>query len=104
MSNGVLKPLLGWIPNWLGFGLIILAGLLALFYGFVITPSAGLVAFGVAAVTSALLAWTAGGTSTPRVNPGDKSFGGTVANIDGWVWLVIFGLFVAALLIALLAS
>jgi hypothetical protein len=35
------------------------------------------------------------------VNPFDRSFGGVVSQLDGWVWLVVFGLFVIASLVAI---
>ena len=101
-NDGIGKKLLGWIPDWVGFGLIILAGLVAIGFGAFGKPtSIGLIAFGVAAIASAILAWVNGGTSTPKIDPFGKSFGGTVDNIDGWAWLVVFGLFVVALAIAL---
>lgn len=104
MGNGILNSLLGWIPEWVGFSLIILAGILALVYGIFITPSAGLIAFGIAAIVSALLAWVTGASSKPRIKPGDKSFGGTVEHISGGVWLIIFLLFLAAAGIRLFIS
>jgi hypothetical protein len=101
-SQKILERLLGWLPAWLGFMLIIAAGAAAIVVGAISNPvSAGLIAFGVAAIASSILAWWAGGKSEPRVNPFEKSFGGVVSNIDGWVWLVIFGLFVVAALIAI---
>ena len=44
-----------------------------------------------------------GARSEPRVNPFDQSFGGVVSRLDGWVWLVVFGLFVIASLVAIFA-
>jgi hypothetical protein len=41
--------------------------------------------------------------SEPRVNPFDQSFGGVVSRLDGWVWLMVFGLFVIASLVAIFA-
>ena len=98
-GNAIFERLLGWLPAWLGFVLIIAAGIAAIVVG-AIQGSAGLIAFGVAAIASAALAWWAGARSEPRANPFDRSFGGVVSRLDGWVWLVILGLFVAALLIA----
>jgi hypothetical protein len=102
-TTGIFEKLLAWLPGWLGFVLILLAGILAIIFGAAVTPSAGLVAFGIAAIASAALAWYSGATSTPRVNPLEKSFGGTVQRMEGRIWLVIFGLFVIAALIAIFA-
>ncbi len=100
-GQAIFERILGWLPAWLGFGLIIAAGVAAMIVGAISNPaSAGLIAFGIAAIASAILAWWAGGKSEPRANPFDKSFGGIVSGIDGWVWLVIFGLFVVAVIIA----
>jgi len=103
-SQAIFEKILGWLPAWLGFILIIAAGAAAIIVGAISNPvSAGLIAFGVAAIASSILAWWAGGKSEPRGNPFDKSFGGVVSGIDGWVWLVIFGLFVVAVIIAVVA-
>jgi hypothetical protein len=100
--SGLLERALGWLPAWLGFVLIIIAGIAVAVLGVVTnTKPIGFVAFGVAAVASAILAWWAGGKSEPRGNPFDRSFGGYVSRIDGWVWFVIFGLFVVASIIAI---
>jgi hypothetical protein len=92
------KALLGWLPAWLGFVLIGLAGVLAIVFG-IIGSSPGVVAFGVAAIISAGIAWWAGGRGEPRGNPFDKSFGAVISGLDGRQWLVIFGLFVVAIII-----
>ena len=99
-SNGFLSKILGWLPGWLGFVLIILAGISGILVGTLATPSPGLVAFGVAAIASSILAWSTGATSTPRANPFKRSFGGVVENLKPWVWLVVFVLFLIAVLIA----
>ncbi|MDQ3896448.1 MAG: hypothetical protein M3326_04195 [Actinomycetota bacterium] len=89
------------IPAWIGFVLIILAGAAAIAVGAAVGPG-GLVPFGVAAIASAIVAWVSGARSTPRVNPFEKSWGATVKDIDGWAWAVVFLLFAAAVVIALL--
>ena len=99
-ADRIRETLLGWIPAWVGFVFIIVAGVVSVIVG-IAMGSPGLVAFGVAAVASAVLAWVAGGTSTPKLDPIGKSFGGAVKGIDGWVWLVIFGLFLVAAIIAI---
>lgn len=99
-GDRIRQTLLGWIPAWVGFVFIIVAGLLLLIVG-IVQGSAGFIAFGVAAMASSILAWVAGGSSTPKLDPIGKSFGGAVKDIDGWVWLVIFGLFLAAAIVAL---
>jgi hypothetical protein len=98
--NGIFKQILGWLPSWVGFGLIIIAGILGIIFGIAVTPSVGLVALGIAFIACAILTWVTGGTSTPQVNPGDLSFGGTLDNLKAWVWLVDFGLILVAVLIA----
>jgi hypothetical protein len=103
-ASTILERLLGWLPGWLGFVLIVLAGLAAIVVGIATaTKTAGFVAFGVAAIASAGLAWWSGARSEPRVNPFDQSFGGVVSRLDGWVWLVVFALFVIASLVAIFA-
>lgn len=99
-AQALLERLLGWLPAWLGFVLIILAGVAAIIVG-AIQPSAGLIAFGIAAIASSALAWWSGAKSEPRVNPFEKSFGGVVTRVDGWVWLVVFGLFVVVAIVAI---
>ena len=103
--SGLLERLLGWLPAWLGFALIIIAGIAVAVVAIITnTKVAGFVAFGVAAVVSSILAWWSGGKSEPRGNPFDRSFGGVVSRIDGWVWLVIFGLFLVAALITIFTT
>jgi uncharacterized membrane protein HdeD (DUF308 family) len=103
-ANSLLERLLGWLPGWLGFVLIILAGVAAIVVGAIAqpNPNAGFIAFGVAAIASSILAWWSGAKSEPRANPFDRSFGGIVSNVDGWVWLVVLGLFGAAVVVAIL--
>lgn len=90
--------LLEWIPNWVGFVLIMLAGA-ALFIVGASRADAGFIAWGVAVFAAAVLAWANGATSKPKVTLSPKTFGGVVANIDDWAWIVILGLFVVALII-----
>lgn len=100
--NGIWARLLGWLPAWLGFALIILAGIAVAILGPATnTKPAGFVAFGVAAIISSVLAWWSGARSEPRFNPFERSFGGVVTYVAGWVWLVVFGLFVIAAIIAI---
>jgi hypothetical protein len=99
-GDRIRQTLLGWIPAWVGFVFIIVAGLVCIVVG-IVQGSAGFIAFGVASVASSILAWVAGGSSTPKADPIGKSFGGAVKDIDGWVWLVIFGLFLAASIVAI---
>jgi len=87
--------------NWVGFALIHGRGLILLAFG-AAGPDAGFIAWGVAVLAAAVLAWWDGARSKPKVSLSPKTFGGVVANVDQWAWLVIFGLFVAALVIGLL--
>ncbi len=101
----MLERLLGWLPAWLGFVLIIIAGIAVAVLGIVTnTNAAGFVAFGVAAIASSILAWWSGAKAEPRANPFDRSFGALVSRVDGWVWLVVFGLFVVASLVAIFTT
>jgi hypothetical protein len=97
-GKALLERMLGWLPAWLGFALIGLAGVLAIVFG-IMQSSPGLIAFGVAAIISAGIAWWAGGRGEPSVNPFDKSFGAVISRLDGWQWLVVFGSFVVAIII-----
>lgn len=98
--NDIVNSLLGRIPNWLGFGIIIVIGILAIIAGATSTPvSAGLIAFGVWAIGSSILAWVTGASSRPDGFNG--SFGATVTNLAAWVWWVVFIGLVAVVVIAL---
>lgn len=99
-SSGFFKSVLGWLPAWVGFGFAILAGVVAIVMG-AITPSAGLIAFGVAAVIASILAWIAGGRATPEANPFEKSFGATIDGLESWTTVIIIALFVIAIVIAI---
>lgn len=105
MSNsGFFKTILGWLPSWAGFALILLAGAVCLVFGLALTPSAGVVAFGVAFIAIGILSWASGGGSTPYVSPGDPSFGGSLDHLRPWVWFVDLGLIVAAIIVKIVAS
>jgi hypothetical protein len=98
--DGTVAQVKARIPNWVGFGLIILAGVVCIIVGAAQGPGA-LIPFGIAAIASAILAWWSGAKSTPDVNPFKKSWGGTVKEVDGPVWGVVFVLFLVAVIIAL---
>lgn len=99
--NDVVNSLLGRIPNWVGFGIIIVIGIIALVVGATNQPaaSAGLIAFGVWAVASAILAWVTGASSRPDGFNG--SFGATITNLRPWVWWVVFAGLVVVIILAL---
>lgn len=98
----IIAKLLGWLPTWLGFVLIIAAGVTLVVAGIVL-ESAGYIAFGVASIVAAVIAWVDGATSRPRFTFDPKGFGGTVANVRDWVTLTVMGLFVVATLVAIFA-
>lgn len=100
-QSGIFKTLLGWIPTWVGFALIVLAGIVLIVWG-AIAPSPGLIACGVAAIATAVIGYYSGVSSKPNINPMDKSFGGSVDAIDGWAWLIIFAIWVVAVIIAVI--
>jgi hypothetical protein len=97
---GIAQTLLGWLPDWLGFTLIIAAGALSIVVG-AMQGDAGFLAFGAAGIAGAIIAWVSGATSKPKVGISSRSFGGTVERIPMVPWIVIFGLFVAAVVIGL---
>ena len=97
MSSASLPS--GFIPNWVGFGLAIAAGVAAIIAGGMI-EYAGLIAIGAWGIIASIIAWVSGAKSSPEVNPFKKSFGATVKEIDTVPWLIIAGLFVVALIIA----
>ena len=101
-SSGFFKSILGWLPAWVGFGFAILAGVVMIVMG-AITPSVGLIAFGVAAVVASILAWVAGGKATPEANPLEKSFGASIDGLESWTTVIIIALFVIAIIIAIVA-
>jgi hypothetical protein len=101
-SSGFFKSILGWLPAWVGFGFAILAGVAAIVVG-AITPSVGLIAFGVAAVAASILAWFAGGKATPELNPFERSFGASIDGLESWTTVIIILLFVIAIVIAIVA-
>lgn len=98
-TNSEIERLLGWLPAWLGFMFIIAAGVLAIIFGSV-SGSVGLIAIGVWAIASSVIAWAAGAKSSPRANPFKMSFGGVVKEIPQIPWLIIAGLFVVAVVLA----
>ena len=93
----------GFIPNWVGFGLAIVAGIVCIAVGASI-PYAGLIAIGAWAIVASIIAIISGAKSTPDVNPFKKSFGATVKEIDQIPWLIIAGLLVVAVIIAVVTA
>ena len=103
-SSGLFNTILGWLPVWPGFVLILLAGAACVVSGLLLSPGAGVLAFGVAFIAIAVLSWACGAGSTPSVSPGDRSFGGDFDHLRPWVWAVSVGLIVAAIAVKILAS
>jgi hypothetical protein len=101
--NSAYQSATGRIPNWVGFGLIIAAGITAIVIG-AIVPMVAAVAFGVAAIAAAIVAWVDGARSSPDVDPFKPSWGGTVKRVGMAAWLIIFGLFAVAALIAVVVG
>ena len=64
------------------FYLIILAGAVSIVMG-AINEDAGFIAFGVAAVASAIIAWVSGATSKPKIGISSRSFSSRRADSDG---------------------
>lgn len=94
-----IAAVLSWIPNWLGFVLIIAAGIASIIAGAVLKKFA-FIPFGISAIVASILAWANGATSQPKIEfvpPAKKfTFGGTVANVDDWVTVVVILLFAAS--------
>jgi len=64
-----------------------------------IKEDAGFIAFGVAPVASAIIAWVSGTTSKPKIGISSRSFGGTVERVPMIPWLDVFGRFVVAVVL-----
>ena len=101
-GNGFFSKILGWLPGWVGFAFALLAGIAAFVVG-IINSSAGLIAFGVAAIISVILAWISGARATPRVDPFKKSFGAVIEGLDSITSVIIIALFVIAIVISIVA-
>jgi hypothetical protein len=100
--NSVWERILGWLPAWLGFVLLVGAGVVLIVAGVIgTTERPGFIAFGVAAIASAVIAWWSGAKAEPRVDPFGGSFGAVVSRIEQIPWLIIFGLFLIAVLITI---
>lgn len=98
--NDLVNSLLGRIPNWVGFGIIIIIGIIAIVVGATNSPvTVGLIAFGIWAIGSSILAWVTGASSRPDGFNG--SFGATITNLQPWVWWVVFGGLVVVIIIAI---
>ena len=93
----------GFIPNWVGFGLAILAGIVCIVVGVSISY-AGLIAIGAWAIIASIIAMVSGAKSSPDGNPFKKSFGATVKEIEQVPWLIIAGLLVVAIIIAVVTA
>ena len=104
-SNSFWNTIFGWLPGWVGFAVALLVGVLAIIFGFVNNPpTPGLIAFGVAAIISIILAWLAGARATPRVDPFKQSFGAVMEGLDSITSVIIIILFVIAIVIAILVK
>jgi hypothetical protein len=100
--NSIWERILGWLPAWLGFVLVIGAGVVLIVAGIIgNTERPGFIAFGIAAIASAVIAWWSGAKAEPRVNPFEGSFGAVVSRIEQVPWLIIFGLFLIAVLVTI---
>src|SRR5215207_2508961 len=93
----------GWLPDWVGFCIIIAVGIAAVIVGFIVSY-AGLVAFGVAAIASAILAWVTGAQSAPSGNPTERTIGARVRYVPDRTWYIVFGLFLIAAIIAIVTA
>ena len=97
LDPGSFERLLGWLPAWLGFALIALAGSSR--------SSSG-------SCSRARASSPSGSRPSPaRASPGGPADGAShaatrrqelravISRLDGWQWLVIFGLFVVAIIV-----
>lgn len=94
------------MPSWLGFIIGIAVGVVLIVGGAVMHPfSVRLLAWGVWAVASCILAWIAGATAQPAYTGtafGRPTFGARVSAVPLWAWLIVAGLFVVATVIGFL--
>jgi hypothetical protein len=100
-GDGIFSKIFGWLPGWVGFLFALAVGVLAIVFG-AINSSVGLIAFGVAAIISVILAWISGGRATPRLDPFKHSFGAFIDRLDSPTTVIIIILFVIAIVIAIL--
>lgn len=98
--NNAYQGFIGRIPNWVGFGFAIAAGLAAAIAG-AVTENKGLVAIGAAIVVDSVVAWYAGASATPTVNPLNKSWGATIKDIPTVAWAIMVLVLVAAIVVAI---
>jgi hypothetical protein len=99
-GSGFFSKIFGWLPGWVGLGFALLVGAAAIVFG-IINGSAGLIAFGAAAIISVILALISGARATPRIDPFSKSFGAVIEGLDGITSAIIIALFIIAIVIAL---
>ena len=98
-GNGFFSKIFGWLPGGGGFAIALLAGLAAIIAG-ISNKSAGLIAFGAAAIISVILAWISGARAEPRIDPFKDSFGAVIDGLDSITSVIIIALFIIALVIA----
>jgi drug/metabolite transporter (DMT)-like permease len=84
------------VPNWLGFILMIAAGLGAIAGG-AATKNYKAIPLGTAGALGAIVAWASGATSSAAA--ADDTLGGVASNIPWWAWLIIAALMVAAIVV-----
>jgi hypothetical protein len=94
---------MGFLPNWVGFGVAIIAGIVCIAVGASISY-AGLIAIGAWMIIASIIAFVSGAKASPEVNPFKKSFGATVKEIDQVPWIIIAILLVAAVVIAVVTA
>jgi hypothetical protein len=101
-SSGFFSKVFGWLPGWVGFAFGLLVGVLAIIFG-AVNRSIGLIAVGVAAIISVILAWLSGGRAQPRIDPFSRSFGAVIERLDSMTTVIIIALFVIAIIIGIVA-
>jgi hypothetical protein len=100
--SGIWERILGWLPAWLGFVIIIGIGVILVILGITANSErVGLLAWGIAMITSGAIAWWSASKAEPRGNPFDRSFGAVLSRIEQLPWLIILALFLVAVIVTI---
>jgi len=104
--------LLSWIPGWLGFLLLILAGTAMFIHG-AVNPlgvtldqknRTGFIIFGLCSLVIGAVSWLVGGTSKIKGREGTVGVKVEVKDLPWWGWLVDVGVLAISILLYVLIS
>lgn len=96
---GLMAILKDKVPAWLGFGLMLVASLVAIVGG-AVTREYKAIPIGAAGVIGTIIAWVTGATSEASAD--DDTLGGKAKNIKDVWWWVILGVVVVAVVVTFL--